>query len=785
MEIKVCNSKWYLLKPKVAAYFKLLLKFTVLLMALILLLPLPKLKPSYSKILYSKEGTLLAASISDEQQWCFPLDGAIPEKLKKCIVTYEDEYMDWHPGINPVAVIKSLVLNIRYGKVKRGASTLSMQVMRMKNKHAERSWINKIRETLGSIKYSLLNADDSILREWCEIAPFGGNTIGIKAASLRYFGRSLEKLSWSEYAMLAVMPNGPSSANLSINRSVLLQKRNLLLRKLKNRGFFDENELAIYMDEDMPFETKSLPQYGYHALSFLSKKYPEKHIFYSTISYDQQVSVMEMIERESSFLKMDDIRNMACVVIDVQENKLIAYQGNVPNTAGAFSYVDIVQAPRSYGSLLKPLLYAHALESAHFLPQELIADIPTFIGDFQPENFDKKYRGAVPFDEMLVQSLNVPAVRVLNTVGLQSFYDLIRRLNLAYLDKGAGHYGLSIILGGGETTLWDMSRIYKGLAQNYSGQPDPFREVQILQNKDVKSPSNVFRFSPYTISHVVNTMSDLTRPREEKSWNYFSPDYKVAWKTGTSYGNKDAWALGFNGKYMVGIWVGNEGGEGRFDLTGISKAAPVMFKIFNLLPDNQWFGKPPTYSNKLIIKVCDESGKLAGPLCKHQHSLITENTSYKYQPCNYHKDFAISANGLALDERCENLATSRDTFFVLPSYMEYYYIPSHGEYRGMPEYNPECRPDITAICKIIYPYDDLKIFLPKENPSESNEMVVKAYHKDKNAILYWFLDDQFVRITKSMSHELMVGAKPGSHILTINDQWGNYDQIDFEILKRE
>lgn len=778
------NRFYSLLKDSKPGILKLI-KYLILSSLIILLfIPLPDHKPTYSKVLYSKEGVLLSATISSEQQWCFPLDEDIPEKLSKCIIAYEDEYFAYHPGLNPVSIVKAAIINFKSGKIIRGASTIPMQVMRMKNKNVRRNWYNKLKETVGAVKYSLLNSDQFILREWCEIAPFGGNTIGIKAASLRYFGRPIEKLSWAEYALLAVMPNGPTSANLTNNRDILKRKRDFLLRKLQKSGHFEPSDLDLFLDEELPVEIKSIPQNAYHALLFMASQNPEKNIFKSTITFEQQTNVQDLLERESSFLKMDDIRNLAAVVIDVKNNQLLAYLGNVPGEGGQFSYVDIAQAPRSYGSLLKPLLYAYAIETAHKLPNEMVADIPTAIGDFQPENFDKKYRGAVPFEEMLIQSLNVPAVRVLNEIGLQNFYSLIRNLNIAYLNKGEDHYGLSIILGGGESSLWDMSRIYKGFAQNQMGFKDPFQPVQYLTEQIPVSGKNAIAFSGSTMDYLSEALSDLTRPREEKSWSMYTTDYKIAWKTGTSYGHRDAWALGYNGKYMVGIWIGNEDGEGRFDLTGISKAAPVMFKVFNILPENQWFSTTSNQQKKEVVVICTESGKLAGPLCKNKHKIAIGKISYKYSPCQYHQEVLLNSKGLTLSENCVQTDSKRDTLFVLPSYMEYYYKTGHSDYTGLPEHDPSCQPANTA-CSILYPYDGLKVFLPKENINKQNELILKAYHREKDAQLFWFIDNDYKKTTISAPHNCLIHVNIGTHILTITDKWGNRDQVKFEVLGRE
>ncbi|MCZ2102670.1 MAG: transglycosylase domain-containing protein, partial [Chitinophagales bacterium] len=525
----------------------------LILLILFFILPIPNNKPTFSKQLYSADHELISAIVSSEQQWCFPMDEAIPEHLKTCIVLYEDEYIKYHPGVNPISIIKAFFANKQAKRTVRGASTLAMQVMRMRNNNAKRSWSNKIQETVSALKYSLLNRDQTIIRDWCEIAPFGGNTIGIKAAALRYFNRPLDKLSWAEYALLTVMPNGPSTANLTKNRDKLKQKRDLLLKKLNRKGYLNHADLELYLDEDLPEVLREIPQSAYHLLLFLSKKYPDKNIFHTTIQKSIQENTMELLNREGTFLQIDDINNLAAVVIDVQTNQLVAYHGNIRNRQNKFSYVDIVQSPRSYGSLLKPLLYASALDRGLFLPYELVADIPTAIGDFQPKNFDKKYRGAVPLSDILLQSLNVPAVRLLNYTGLQYFYDLISQLNLAYLNRGADHYGLSIILGGGESSLWDLTRLYKGFAQNYLGFPNPYGAVQTLQ-EEAKQDSKVnLKFSAFAIDYTVKTMADLTRPREEKSWDLYENNYKIAWKTGTSYGHKDAWAIGFNGKYAVGV----------------------------------------------------------------------------------------------------------------------------------------------------------------------------------------------------------------------------------------
>ncbi|MEZ4906852.1 MAG: transglycosylase domain-containing protein [Saprospiraceae bacterium] len=439
----------------VIAFFKnkKLISIGIIFIIALLIIPIPRYSPHFSKSLYDIDGNLLSATVSDEGQWCFPLDSGIPEKLQKSIILYEDEYFYFHPGFNPVSIIKSIIIDIKNRRIVRGGSTITMQLMRMKNRNVSRNILNKFIETLSAVKYSLFHSKSSILKSWCEIAPFGSNVIGVKAASLKYFNRNIDQLSWSECALLAVMPNGPGYANINKNRTELLRKRDFLLHKIHDKGYISDDELVIYLSEDLPERTFDIEQKAYHYLKFLEKSFPDQNIFYSDINFNIQYQVNQIVQSESQNYQSDDIRNMAAIVLDVKENSVLAYIGNVLDGKNGFNYVDIIQSPRSYGSILKPLLYAFSIDNGYLLPRELVADIPTTIGDYRPENFDKKFRGAVHFDEVIIQSLNVPSVRVLNKVGLHNFYNQISKLDIKYLDKGADYYGLSIILGGGRAVF--------------------------------------------------------------------------------------------------------------------------------------------------------------------------------------------------------------------------------------------------------------------------------------------------------------------------------------------
>lgn len=746
------------------------------------LIPVPGDQTIYSKTVYDQEGALLSATTSADGQWALPLTEELPTHFNQAIVCYEDEYMGWHPGINPVSIAKSLVLNLRAGKVKRGGSTIAMQVMRMRFRHRKRSVGNKVVEMLAALKYSLLHTDETLLHDWAAIAPFGGNTVGAQAASLRYFGRNLDELSWAEYALLAVLPNNPTAINVGRQKAKLKLKRDELLKKLARKGYFSEDNLQVYSDEDLPSDLFAIPQRAYHFLRFCSIKEPGEFRYQSTIDGRIQDRLNQLMNAEAALLQAQDIQNMSAVVIDIQENTLLAYVGNVNNSNKRFAYNDLVQAQRGYGSLLKPLLYANALQRTLRLPSEMLPDIPISIGDFRPENFDKKYRGSVAMDDALIQSLNVPMVRLLYDMGYPEFYHLVHDdLRIGGLDKGADHYGLSIILGGGESSLWELARIYKGLGRNYAGWTYPFENIRFLENQEPPL-KNKFAFDAYSISHLVQAMTDLSRPREEKSWELFAGQKKIAWKTGTSFGHRDAWAIGFTGKYLVAVWVGNETGASRPGLTGVLKAAPVMFGIFNQLPADSWFDQQPAIPRSSLISVCSQSGMLAGRLCQHTYQLFLPMTSYRLQSCDKHELVYRNEDGFILKDNCLSATARLDTIFELSPVEAFYYQIAHPEYTQSHLISPDCKTAASAL-KIIYPSNQLKIFLPREN-QQRKFLFVQVYQAVTDEALFWFLDGQNIQAEKmedSGTYRLDPG--PGKHHLLVTDASGNTSEVYFEILE--
>ncbi|HFC01184.1 MAG TPA: penicillin-binding protein 1C [Phaeodactylibacter sp.] len=748
---------------------RILLSFFLITFLVIALTPIPNLDLAYSKVVYDKNGQLLSARIADDEQWRFPILDDLPVPLEKAIVYFEDEYFYRHPGVNPVSIIKAIYLNFKAKKIVRGGSTITMQVMRMYYGNRKRTFPQKIIEMLGALKLSILYSKKEVLKMWASVAPFGGNTVGAATASWRYFNRNLNQLSWAEYATLAVLPNTPSQVHMQKNVAALKKKRDFLLRKLHDNRLLDDTELQLALDEEIQFEQKMIPQQSMHFMEFLSKKYPKKNIYHSTIDPIYQKLLSDILNEYSAIYQFDGIENAAATIIDIEQNEVVAYVGNTQHKGAAMRFVDCVQAPRSYGSLLKPLLYTYAIDQGYFLPNEIIKDIPTNIKGFIPKNFDRKFRGIVPMNQMVSQSLNVPAVRILNYVGMESFHHLLTQdLGFSHINKDPNYHGLSLILGGAECSMWEISRAYKGLIRNQLQLENAFNEVKCLKNEVDKKHN--FSFHPQSCWYALKAMMSLNRPKEEQNFGKMGGQ-KIAWKTGTSYGHRDAWSVGANNKYVVAVWVGNEIGGGVYHLTGVKKAAPILFRMMRHLDEGGELEEQNVWAKK--VKVCSQSGMLKGNLCTQTYDLFVPKNAHQLRNCNHHQIIYTKNNHSIL---------TKDTLYYLNPVEDYYHTQYFGQSMSLPA-SAKSNNEFNTSLRIVYPERNAVILVPKKLNQKYSKVKFRASSTMKENTLFWFLDGDFLKKTNP-PHQLHVELKEGNHTILINDSFGNKDELPFSVVKR-
>ena len=754
-------------------------------------LPAPLFQDPYATTLWSQEGNLLDARIGADEQWRFPPSDSIPNKLEIAVRLFEDEYFYRHPGVNPLSIARAIQQNIEAGKIVSGGSTLSMQTVRLAFKNQKRTYGQKALEILASLKLELLYSKEEILRTYLDHAPFGGNLVGVNAASYRYFGRPPAGLSWAEIATLAVLPNSPGTVFPGRNHTALQTKRNRLLDKIAARGFIDADQCFLAKEEPLPSQLIPLPRRANHLLGrSIAEGHGQKHI-QSSLNARLQTQVTRLVNEHSKSLQANEINNAAALVLEIATGEAKAYVGNATLDGNHGQFVDVITAPRSPGSLLKPILYAAAIDEGLILPGQLLPDIPVFYRGFAPKNFDKEYRGAVPANDALVSSLNVPFVHLLWEYGYEKFHHKLRSLGYQSLTQAPSHYGLSLILGGSETSLWEISSIYAGMVRAYKAYWDrPYRSGYSSQDYHANTyltreetagnlgPDGLFKVG--SLHYTFESMSQLQRPYEEAGWEYFQSSRKIAWKTGTSYGFRDAWALGFNDNYLVAVWAGNADGEGRPGLTGVSAAAPLLFDIFRLLPGGltleETFGEPS--------HVCTLSGMLASDLCQSTKVFgLPQNLTYN-QHCIYHQQVSLNQERTGqVNSSCYEIANiQKENWFVLPAVQAWYYQKYHPSYKKLPAFLSHCEyADPNRSFGLIYPRDFTKVRIPKEQDGNKGQAIFEATHRDPGSLIYWHLDDQYLGTTHR-NHQMGIQATSGVHLLTLVDELGTEIRQRFEVI---
>ena len=752
------------------------------------LLPDPLFDAPESYVLEARDGTLLSARIASDGQWRFPPLGDVPEKFRRAIQVYEDKRFESHPGVDALAMARAVRLNVSAGRVVSGGSTITMQVARLARGREGRSYGEKAAEALLALRLECSYEKREILSLYAAHAPFGGNVVGLEAAAWRYFGRGPEDLSWAEAATLAVLPNNPSLVNLKRNRARLADKRDRLLQRLHAAGDLTALDLTLALSEPLIDEPHDLPDLAPHLLDTLRAQHPKQHRLRTTLDARLQASATQQVREHSSALARQNVFNAAAIVIDNTTFEVLAYVGNSGSTDDTprGHAVDVIRRPRSTGSILKPLLYAAMLEDGSLTPRMLLPDVPTHYEGFSPENFDRQYRGAVPADEALAHSLNVPAVRMLKTYGVARFADLLRGAGMSTLTRPAEDYGLTLILGGAEGNLWDVSAMYAGLASiargGAAGPAPRFHELTVLRDAPgvARGPASIGSGAAWL---TLDTLLEVSRPGEEGHWRNFASSRAIAWKTGTSFGLRDGWSVGSSSHYTVGVWVGNASGEGRPGLTGGAMAAPLMFGLFNGLPASAWLPMPIHALRQ--IDVCANDGFLAIDGCEVTRTFVPRDSHFDAQSPHNLRVNLDSTGKQRVDSDCESPGSmKRASWFVLPPAEEFYFRRTHAEYRPLPALRADCaavRVGGRAGLALLYPDPNARVLIPRELDGSRGRTVFEAVSRRRDATLYWHLDGEYLGETHTF-HQQSLDMDPGEHILTLVDDEGERVARRFQVI---
>jgi len=713
----------------------------------------------YSTLVTDSDGDILRAFLNSNEQWHFPLDqeSPIPAKLETAVLTYEDRFFYKHPGINPVSIGRAFWLNVKHKRVLSGGSTITMQLARI-SQPKSRTIPHKILEILQALKLEIRYSKVDILRMYLSHAPYGRNIVGYRAASLKYFGKEPQNITWSEAATLAVLPNAPGLIAPGMQQEKLKTKRNRLLRKLNRLGKIDDDSLELCFLESLPNKVISLPQLAPHLARKVNLENPGEQV-QTTLDKEIQQRSEGLLSRHSEFLQSYGIDNLSLLICDTKSGEIRAYIGS----QNFWDYeksgmVDGVLASRSTGSTLKPFLYGLSMDKGIILPQTKIKDIPTYFASFTPENASLKYSGLVTSHDALVHSLNVPAVRLLNKFGLHEFYRFLELGGVSTLFREPDLYGLTLIIGGSEATLYDLVQLYRGL-----GSYGKFGKIK-WKAEDVV-PEQISLISPAASYLTLAMMSDLKRPGVELYWDQYENSRPLAWKTGTSFGQRDAWALGVNPEWTIGVWVGNFTGEGNPALSGAASAGPILFDLFASLPQDEsenWFEAPLNEMDAAVI--CRTSGFSAGKFCTELDTVLAPFMEKPLKICPFHKQIYVS------DDEAEQVCSlcweaGKQHAKIVTSYPPA--VRKQFEKRGqeievIPPHRKSCESGGNEeVLAILYPKNDVAIFIPKDLGGVKQRILLRAAHSESESTVYWYLDDKYLGLTNNFHDVKAVKNHPG------------------------
>jgi penicillin-binding protein 1C len=760
-------------------------------------LPQPLFKVPYAAVLTDRYGQLLSARIASDGQWRFPSSTDWSEKYKKALLAYEDKRFYIHRGIDPFAILSAIKYNIHHPKNKRGGSTLSMQVIRLAFGNPPRTYLQKIKELFLATILEITYTKKEIINMYAAHAPFGGNVVGISAAAWRYFGKSAANISWAEACLLAVLPNSPGLIHPGRNRDKLKRKRDNLLKHLFEKGIMDIENWQLAVEEPLPESVFPIPHLANH---LLARTFPNQQggIENTTLELALQERLQERLNAYQGQLSAIGIQNAAVLVLEVSSGKVLAYIGNATNESTAHGrQVDLITAHRSSGSILKPLLYALSLQEGLILPSSWLSDVPLSYQGYRPVNFDQAFHGLVAADQALIRSLNIPFVALLKNYNVRRFHSQLKKMGLQSLVFSPDHYGLSLILGGAEVNLWDICSIYSSMARSLlfytpGNTNEPYfnwHSAWYLSKKGTNDSKRVAQWpnlQPGAIYRTFQAMTALKRPDEEGIWQQFSGNQPIAWKTGTSFGFRDAWAIGTTTSYCVGVWVGNASGEGKPGLTGIKTAAPLLFNLFNELPEKGKLFPVPSADFRLI-STCKLTGWKAGPYCPKE-TISTPITPKATDICPFHKKVFLTENGrFQVHIDClEEEKVKMENRMVLPPLEAFYYRKNHPDYLPLPDWHPLCEPEDFISrddqwMEWIYPREFIQIKVPKNLDGSRSKTVFQLAHRMPEKTVFWHLDSVYIGKTR-IYHQMGLHPKPGKHHLMAMDEDGNKAITYFEIL---
>ena len=756
----------------------LFLSAFVLFFLLDIIFPL-KVKIPYSQQIVSSDRTLMSAFLSEDQKWrMYSEPDELSPEFRKIILYKEDKFFYYHYGINPIAIFRAAFNNIVYRKRTSGASTITMQLARLLYPK-DRTYLNKISEMFRALQLEHTYSKDEILNLYLNLVPYGSNVEGVKAASLIYFGKKPDKLSLAQMTTLAIIPNRPGSLRPGRNTTAIVQARNKWLRRIQEDGIASASLVEDALTEPLEAKRNELPRMAPHISIRLHQLFPQKPVIHTTINLSHQQTLLGIAKSYTQRLSVYGIYNCAVLVINNKTHTIESYIGSPDfNDMLHAGQVDGIQAIRSPGSTLKPLVYSIAFDDGLLTPKSVIADVPVNYAGYSPENYNSKYNGNVTVEFALSNSLNIPAVKTLNMVGLESLIDKMREAGFGQAVNSANTLGLSVVLGGCGVKLEEMTALYSAFA---SGGKLYHPSVLFPPDTLAKPVSLISPGAAFMTTDILTKIARPEMPADVVSSQMHIP--KIAWKTGTSYGRRDAWSIGFNKDYTIGVWVGNFNGLGVPELSGAEMATPLLFKLFNSIDynsSNEWFHAPDDVDFRLV---CSESGKVPEEFCQHRiidYFIPKVSTNVR---CDHMKKVFISPDSSI--SYCT--ACIPDNGYKIVEYpnpepdLVAFYEAEHIAYRKIPPHNPKCERVFEGKAPVITSLADKREYrLEKDEKNPGQLMLSCTVSNDVNRV-FWYINNRFYKEAKA-GEELFFTPDRGRIKISCSDDKGRNVNIEVTVL---
>ncbi len=756
----------------------LLYSFVCLIVAFIFLhIVFPfKVEDDYSRFITDRNDQILHAYLNSSDKWRMKTDlDEITPTLKKAIVFKEDKYFYQHFGINPIAIGRAAFNNIIHGKRTSGASTITMQVARLLEPK-KRTYLNKLIEMFRAIQLEIKFSKDEILQLYLNLVPYGGNIEGVKAASVMYLNKSPGNLSLAEITALSIIPNRPTSLQPGKNNTLIVKERNKWLSRFKDANLFNDEIIQDALEE--PFNAyrhnapKKAPHFSRRIINNHSKSINTK----TTLNIELQEMFEEQIKNYSNKLSSFNIHNAAVILIDNKTSEVLAYVGSSDfYSSKDGGQVDGIQAIRSPGSTLKPFVYAKGFDSGVISPKYKLTDVPVTFSGYSPTNFDDQYRGLVSVDEALAQSLNVPAVKVLEKIGSKNLVQQLEQMGFDQISKDKNKLGLAVALGGCGVALDELSTLYAAFANN-----GIYKPLLYTMEESEKDQMETEMVSPEAAFMITDILTELKRPDFPQYSSNIANIHNIAWKTGTSYGRKDAWSIGYNHEYTLGVWVGNFSAEGVPELTGADMAAPLLFNLFSSLESNakNWYAAPDGLKYRWV---CSETGMKPSVNCEHQIMdyfipLVTHNKT-----CNHMKQVMVNVEeNVSYCQHCiSNHPYKINLTENYPSDLITYYESENIPYDKAPKHNPLCEKMQTnnGLLSIVSPLEEIKYLLQKE---DNTEIMLQSHVSNDVEEVFWYVNDAFYEKVKS-SESAFFEPLAGRNKITCVDDKGRTKTVNINV----